>query len=196
MKIAVIADTHVPDKFEELPKRLREGLAGAEMILHCGDITHPAVLEEISRFAPVHAIAGNHDILNFGSLLERKRVLDIMGYRIGMIHGDELEELHVNKTEQDEMIYEIIVAPFLEGEPVDCIVFGHSHKPFLGSFQGEFQVPGARRKKIKHNVLVFNPGMPLRNRHLASMGYIYLEENSLRVELKVFTYSRTKCEEG
>ncbi|MDD2496824.1 MAG: metallophosphoesterase family protein [Desulfitobacteriaceae bacterium] len=190
MKIAVIADTHVPHKFDNLSIRLKEGLKGADLILHCGDIVEPRVLEEISQFAPVEAVAGNHDIDYFGSALERKKVIEMAGYRIGMIHGDELDELHVNKTEQADLIFQIVVQPFLFGEPVDCIVFGHSHKPFVDSFRAEFRPPGRPGKKIKHNVLVFNPGMPLRNRHLASMGYIHLEDQALRVEIKVFTCGR------
>lgn len=190
MRIAVIADTHVPHKYDQLPRRLREGLESVDLILHCGDIVVPRVLEELSQYAPVQAVAGNHDSDFFGTSLERKKVLDIAGFRIGMIHGDELDELHVNKTEQRDMIFQIIVEPFLYDDPVDCIVFGHSHKPYLESFRAEFRPPGKPGKRIKHNVLVFNPGMPLRNRHLASMGYIYLEEDTLSTEIKVFTYQR------
>lgn len=190
MKIAVISDTHVPHKFEKIPQRMKEALVGVDLILHCGDIVIPRVLEEISQYAPVKAVAGNHDLERFANTLPRKRVVEVAGFRIGMIHGDELEEMHVTKTQQRDLLYEVVVQPFLYDEPVDCIVFGHSHKPLIEPFQAVFQPPNRPGVRIKQDVLIFNPGTPLRNRHIASMGYIHLENDVLRMELKVFTYSR------
>lgn len=190
MKIAVISDTHVPHKFERLSQRMKEGLAGVDLILHCGDIVSPDILEEISGYAPVQAVAGNHDIDYFGDKLPRKKIVEAAGYRIGMIHGDELEGLHVKKSQQSDLIYQVVLEPFLYDDPVDCVVFGHSHQPLIESYQVVFR-PGLRPgKKIKQDVLIFNPGTPVRNRRLSTMGYIYLERDALRTEIKVFTYPR------
>lgn len=190
MKIAVISDTHVPHKFERISYRMKEGLIGADLILHCGDIVTPDVLAEIADFAPVHAVAGNHDIEFFGDMLPRKRVVEAAGYRIGMIHGDELAGEHMKKSQQYDLIYEIVIAPFLSGDPVDCIVFGHSHHPLIESFSAVFKPPHQPGVKMKQDVLVFNPGTPVRNRKLATMGYLYLEEESLSAEIKVINMGR------
>jgi putative phosphoesterase len=190
VKVAVISDTHVPHKFEKLSHRMKDGLAGVDLILHCGDIVTPEILTEIAVFAPVHAVAGNHDLEFFDDTLPRKKVIELEGFRIGMIHGDKLELQHVKKSQQYDQIYEIVVAPFLSGEPVDCVVFGHSHQPLVESYAAVFKPNGRPGIKIKQDVLVFNPGTPIRNRHLATMGYLYLENDILRTEIKVFTYPR------
>ncbi|MGI6711966.1 MAG: metallophosphoesterase family protein [Bacillota bacterium] len=201
MKIAVISDTHVPHKFEKLSQRLKKGLEQVDIILHCGDIVMPQVLEELEAYAPVYAVAGNHDIKYFGEKLPRKRVVEAEGFRIGMIHGDELEGLHVKRSQQYDLIYQVIVEPFLDDNPVDCIVFGHSHQPLIESYEGIFHPFLCPGRKIKQDVLVFNPGTPVRNRRLSTMGYIYLERNVFRTEIKVFTYTRdnsylSKTEDG
>ncbi|ATW27012.1 metallophosphoesterase family protein [Candidatus Formimonas warabiya] len=190
MKIAVISDTHVPHKFEKLSQRMKKGLEGVDLILHCGDIVTPEILEEIAAFAPVHAVAGNHDLPFFGNRLPRKRVVEVAGFRIGMIHGDELAETHIKKSQQYDLIYQIVLEPFLHDEPVDCVVFGHSHLPLMESFQAVFRPPDRAGKKMKQDVLLFNPGTPVRNGRLSTMGYIYLEDDVMRAEIKVFTFSR------
>ncbi|MGI6685098.1 MAG: metallophosphoesterase family protein [Bacillota bacterium] len=188
MKVAVISDTHVPHKFEKISKRMKEGLKGVDLILHCGDINAPEVLAEIASFAPVHAVAGNHDLEFFGDTLPRKKVIEVAGFRIGMIHGDELETQHMKRSEQYDLIYEIVITPFLSGDPVDCIVFGHSHQPLIESFNAVFKPCHRPGQRIKQDVLVFNPGTPVRNRRLSTMGYLYLENDVLRTEIMVFTY--------
>ncbi|HHT62379.1 MAG: metallophosphoesterase family protein [Bacillota bacterium] len=193
MKIAVVSDTHVPHKFETISQRMKEGLTGVDLILHCGDIVTPDVLSEIASFAPVYAVAGNHDLEFFGDTLPRKRVIEVAGYRIGMIHGDELDGNHVKKSEQYGLIYEIVIKPFLFENPLDCIVFGHSHQPLIQSFPVVFKPSHGRR--IKQDVLVFNPGTPVRNRRLSTMGYLYLENDVFKTEIKVFTYPCLKVQE-
>lgn len=190
MKIAVISDTHVPHKFEKIAERMKEGLIGVDLILHCGDIVTPEVLEEIGAFAPVHAVAGNHDREFFGNILPQKKVIEVQGFRIGMIHGDKLATNHVKKSEQYDQISEIVIAPFLSEEPLDCVVFGHSHQPLIESYSVVFKPQNRPKEKIKQDVLVFNPGTPVRNRRLSTMGYIYLEKDLMRTEIKVFTYPR------
>lgn len=191
MKIAVISDTHVPHLFEKLSQRMKDGLMGVDLILHCGDIVTPGILQEISSFAPVEAVAGNHDMEFFGDTLPRRKVIEARGFRIGMIHGDELAGNHVKKREQYDQIYEIIVEPFLKGEPVDCIVFGHTHQPLIQSISAIFKPEACPGKKIKQDILLFNPGTPVRNRRHSTMGYLYLENDALRAEIKVFTHPRS-----
>ncbi len=189
MRIGVIADTHIPDKFHRLNSRVKETLQGVDYILHCGDVVDTKILEELHEIAPVEAIAGNHDVERKLDL-PRKRILEIAGYRIGMIHGDELNGLHVNKTQLKEWLYQVIIEPFIYEEGVDLIVFGHYHQPLLESFRVEFLPKNNIGRKLKQDVLIFNPGMPTRNRHLSSMGFIELNQDGLRVELEVFTYPR------
>lgn len=186
MRIAVISDTHVPDKFETLSKRLVESIVGVDMILHCGDIVEPYVLYELSQIAPVKAVAGNHDIKSFGKELLRKRVLEMENYRIGMIHGDEFEDTHITRNDLMNILRKSVVEPFIYEEPLDVIVFGHCHQPIFESICINFYSNKQTKIKTKKSVVLFNPGMPIRNRHLSSIGFITLNEKSFNVEIKIF----------
>ena len=61
MKIGVLSDTHVPHAFPVLPPKVFEVFAGADLILHAGDIVSLDVLTELEAIAPVEAVAGNMD---------------------------------------------------------------------------------------------------------------------------------------
>lgn len=190
MKIAVISDTHIPHKHERLTDRVLESLKGVDLILHCGDIVAPEVLEELAKYAPVEAVAGNHDGEYFGESLPRKKVVEVGGFRIGMIHGDELNGVHINKSLQLELLYDILCEPFLNEPGLDCIVFGHGHRPMLDSLRMEFAPPYKVRNRIKKEVILFNPGKAIRTRNIASIGFLYLEKDCIRAEIKIFTYNR------
>jgi len=56
MRIALISDTH-----GQLDGRLHRLFEGVDEILHAGDITQPAILDELATIAPVHAVRGNCD---------------------------------------------------------------------------------------------------------------------------------------
>lgn len=61
MKIAVISDTH--DHLENVERALAalDG-HGAEMLLHCGDLCSPFVIDRLAGFAgTVHVVFGNND---------------------------------------------------------------------------------------------------------------------------------------
>src|SRR5690242_1006251 len=82
-RVGVLSDTHVPDYMPALPTAVAACFAGVDLILHAGDVTGAAVLEELGALAPVVAVKGNHDTLD----LPRKRLVEIGGARIGLIHG-------------------------------------------------------------------------------------------------------------
>lgn len=185
MKIGVVADTHVGDKYPVLHKRTIEMLQGADLILHCGDVITMEVLDELRTLAPVEAIAGNHDV-EVGLDLPRKKVLRIGGYQIGMIHGDELHGIHVTKRQLKEWLCQVIVEPFIHENGLDIIVFGHYHQPVLDVFRVEFLPEHLPTKVMKRDVLLFNPGAAMRNRHLSSIGWIDLHEGSYDVSVRVF----------
>src|SRR5437763_15549229 len=56
-KIGVISDTHVPH-FKKLPEVIWEHFDGIELIIHAGDLSVVAVLDELEAIAPVVAGQG------------------------------------------------------------------------------------------------------------------------------------------
>lgn len=134
MKIGVVSDTHISDGAGRLPAALYEGLAGSDLILHAGDITCMEVIEELSAIAPVEAVAGNMDGWDVASRLPGRKVLKAGGFTIGLTHG----------AGKVPGIQERMLGMF-EADSVDCIVYGHSHNPYV-AWHG--------------NVLLVNPGSP------------------------------------
>lgn len=136
MLIGVISDTHIPLRAKQLPAALFKALDGVDLLLHAGDLVEERVLNELSSLAPVEAVAGNMDPFQLAALLGRKKVLDLSGFRIGLIHGD----LGGDRQKTPQRAYEAFV-----NDNVACIVFGHTHQPYC---------------REENGVLLFNPGSP------------------------------------
>jgi uncharacterized protein len=134
MKIVVISDTHMPKHGKKLPAKLIEELQCAELIIHAGDWQTIDIYEELAKFAPVEGVSGNVDGEDIKERFGEKKILQVNGKRIGIVHG------HGRKgtTEKRAM-------SAFENEDTDVIIFGHSHIPV---------------KKEIDGVLLFNPGSP------------------------------------
>lgn len=127
--IGVLSDSHLRAPDPALAARLAQVFAGVDMILHAGDITNLTVLDMLE--APeVIAVAGNMDEAAVAQTLPDKRVVEVEGKRIGLIHGWGSPFGLAGR-----------VAGAFSG--VDCVVFGHSHRPMNALVGG---------------VLMFNPG--------------------------------------
>jgi putative phosphoesterase len=133
MRIVVLADTHAPRFWKRCPPGVAKHLSAAEVILHAGDVCVASVLEELSTYAPVHAVLGNNDgpDVNAWGASETAE-LDLAGLRVGMIHDAGPKEGRLARLRHR----------FPE---IDLVVFGHSHIP-LQAVDGDFRI--------------FNPGSP------------------------------------
>jgi putative phosphoesterase len=88
-----------------------QALRGSRYIVHAGDVGDPAVLEALSRIAPVTAVRGNNDKGPWAKALRETEVLQVRATRIYVIH--DLAELDLD--------------PVAAGFRV--VVAGHSHRP-------------------------------------------------------------------
>jgi calcineurin-like phosphoesterase family protein len=62
-------------------------LRAADLILHTGDFVSASFLDELRTIGPpVEAVYGNGDEPSLKASLERTRVLDVEGARIGVVH--------------------------------------------------------------------------------------------------------------
>lgn len=87
MRALAIADTHIPDHARALPDAVLDAARRVDLILHAGDATRAAVLDELGCFAPVHAVMGNNDDPDVAAWGARETTeLDIDGIAIGLIH--------------------------------------------------------------------------------------------------------------
>ncbi|MFZ7104039.1 MAG: metallophosphoesterase family protein [Peptococcaceae bacterium] len=134
MLIGVISDTHLPKKSRGFPPEVREGLRGAALIIHAGDVVEECILDELAGLAPVIAVAGNIDSERIKEKYPAKRIMEIEKVKIGICHG------HGKSGKTIERAFKSFA-----GDKVNLIIFGHSHQPVLTEMNG---------------VVMFNPGSP------------------------------------
>ncbi len=150
MKIVIVSDTHMPHRAKQLPLRLTEALREAELIIHAGDWTGPEVVDLFEQFAPVESAAGNNDGNELAERFGKRKILQLEGFRIGLIHGD----AGIGRKTEDKAF------DAFRRERVDLIVFGHSHIPFM---------------EKREDVWMFNPGSPTDKRFQPEYSYGLLE---------------------
>ena len=105
-RIGVISDTHGLVR----PEALR-ALAGAELIVHAGDVGGPGVLDALRALAPLVAIRGNNDRGAWAEALAGREVVEHGGRSLYLLH--DLGELDLDPR----------AAGF------DAVIAGHSHRP-------------------------------------------------------------------
>jgi len=149
--IAVLGDTHLPRGARRLPDRCLELLRAAELIVHTGDLTSLAVLQELERFAPVHAVHGNVDEPEVRERLPARLVVEHEGLRIGVVHAGGPQsgrEARLRRWFPD----------------CDLVAYGHSHLPQLVRFEGCWIVnpgsPTERRRAPAHTMAVIERSRP------------------------------------
>ena len=112
-RIGVISDTHGLVR----PEALR-ALAGADLIVHAGDVGGPEVLEALRAVAPVVAVRGNNDRGRWAAALSAIEVVETDGRRLYVLH--DLKELDLDPR----------AAGFA------AVIAGHSHQPRIDRRDG------------------------------------------------------------
>jgi putative phosphoesterase len=137
----------MPRGTRRLPKECVTRLEQAELTLHGGDIVGAPVLEQLRSLAPVEAVAGNMDHAELLAILPERRVVEVGGARIGMVHiGGPAN----GRAER--------LAESFRG--CDAVVYGHTHVPEVTRV-GE--------------VWVLNPGSPTERRSAPTHSMLMLE---------------------
>lgn len=155
VRVAVLSDTHAPRHWKSCPARVAEHLRGADAILHGGDVCTVDVLDELSAFAPVHAVLGNNDgpeVAEWGAP-ETLR-LDVEGLRIAMIHDSGQATGRLPRLRR-------------RFPDTDLVIFGHSHIPWDDTADDGFRI--------------FNPGSPTdkRRQSRGTMGLLDIVDGQI-----------------
>lgn len=155
LSVVVLADTHVPDRFERLHPMLLSTLEShtPDLILHAGDICVPDVLNRLATLAPVVAVRGNRDWA-FRDSLPWKRDFILGGVRIALLHGhgswpayflDKWQYL-LNGYQLERYRQRVLdLAP-----EAQVVIFGHTHRPAVEWHQGRlFLNPGSASSGVQ-----------------------------------------------
>ncbi|MGA9396734.1 MAG: metallophosphoesterase family protein [Anaerolineaceae bacterium] len=134
LHVAVIADTHVPDRIPRLPDSLIVTLRKMhpDRIFHAGDISIYSTLLELDSIAPTFAVKGNRDLILKQDLPVNRRLL-IGNSKVVLTHGQGSllryisDKLKYYKTGYDFDRYRrYFDKDFPEA---DLVIFGHTHTP-------------------------------------------------------------------
>ena len=157
MRIAVVSDTHFPQRGPDLPRSCLDRLATADLIVHAGDHCDLDALGRIRQIGPpVIAVHGNVDDAYVRAQLPRELEFDADGTRIGVVHDAGAAAGRLNRLRR-------------QFPAAGVVIFGHSHIPLIHHGDGGFVIlnPGSPTDRRRHAVhtmaeLVITPGAPAR----------------------------------
>jgi uncharacterized protein len=156
LRLAIIADTHMPKGARALPERCVTELRRADLIVHLGDFSSAAVLEGLRAIGPsVVAVHGNVDEPVLRRELPEATVLNAEGVTIGLVHDAGPARGRLRRMRK-------------RFPDADAVLFAHSHMP-LHERSEDFQI--------------FNPGSPTERRRAPqrSMGLADARAGRLRL---------------
>src|SRR5690554_5592043 len=83
MRVLLLADTHVPTRARELPDRVWDEVAAADLVVHAGDWVVPDLLDELeARAAALLACWGNNDGAELRRRLPEVGRAEVAGVRL------------------------------------------------------------------------------------------------------------------
>lgn len=144
-----------------MPPACVERLEQAELILHAGDFVAAAVLEELRELAPAEGVVGNMDEPELRAVLPKRRVVEVGGARIGMVH---VPGPAVGRGER-------LVTAF---PGCDAVIYGHTHV--------------AEVSRVS-DMWVLNPGSPTERRTAPLHSMLMLEAESGQIRPELVTLS-------
>jgi len=125
MRVGLISDTHGLLRPEALAF-----LAGADHIVHGGDIGGPEILDSLAALAPLTVVRGNNDSAAWARAIPETARLDLGGLALYVIH--DLKQLDIDAR----------------AAGVRVVVSGHSHKPACSERGGVLYVnPGSAGRR-------------------------------------------------
>jgi putative phosphoesterase len=157
VKIGVISDTHsIP-----IPKKVLEAFSQVDCIIHAGDICDTDTLKLLRKMKDVRAVQGNMDDSKIKKKLPLREYFDCEGIHIGVAHG------HIGPSRDPSVNAK---AQFNETEPLDILIYGHSHEAVNNTVDG---------------ILFFNPGSPndLVKARFFSYGIIDIQKGAVKAEI-------------
>jgi putative phosphoesterase len=158
VRLAIVADTHLPRGARRIPEACLARLREADLILHAGDFSTTSVLAEFEALGPpVAAVHGNVDEPELRSRLPAERLLELEGVRVALLHDAGPARGRLPRMRR-------------RFPDADAVVFGHSHIPLHEEGEG---------------IQLFNPGSPTERRRAPrhTMGLAEVTEGAVRFEL-------------
>lgn len=156
-RIGVISDTHLPSKGARIPDAALRHFEDVELIVHAGDHSTRAAIQQLEAYAPVEAVQGNVEYAEIVASLPLKREVVVGGCAIGIVHilGDRAH--YARNARQDFPTARVVI-------------FGHSHIPYVEDHDG---------------LLLLNPGSATDRRRQphCTIALLTIEDGQPRAEI-------------
>lgn len=118
MRLLLIADTHIPNRARDLPGRVWDEVADADVVLHAGDWVDSSLLDELeANSRRLVACWGNNDGPQLRRRLPERAHVMLGGLRFTVVH-----ETGAATGREARMANDY--------PDTDVLVFGHSHIPW------------------------------------------------------------------
>jgi uncharacterized protein len=118
VRLLLIADTHVPKRARDLPERVWDEVARADVVVHAGDWVDPSLLDALeARATRLVACWGNNDGMELRARLSERADANLGGVRFTVVHE---AGAVAGRTARMASQY----------PDSDVLVFGHSHIPW------------------------------------------------------------------
>jgi putative phosphoesterase len=118
MRLLLTADTHVPTRARDLPARLWDEIARADVVVHAGDWVDVALLDAFeARAARLVGCSGNNDGESIRARLPERADVTLGGVRLTVVHETGAAAGRDNRMST-------------RYPDADVLVFGHSHIPW------------------------------------------------------------------
>ncbi len=128
-KILALSDTHLEK--EELPLAITRLAGVADIILHAGDFISAQAHAALADLGRLEAVKGNADHAELKRLLPERKIIEVEGIRIGLVHmafhGSSLVGAEMMAREMN----------------VGVLVFGHIHRPIVERGERLLICPGS-----------------------------------------------------
>lgn len=149
MRIVLVADTHIPARGRDLPGALWTAIEAADAVLHAGDWTAAALVDEFAaRSRRLVACWGNNDGPDVRERLPERAEATLAGVRFTVVH-----ETGAAAGRDARMARRY--------PDTDVLVFGHSHIPWDSTAAGGLRL--------------LNPGSPVDRRRQPHCSYMTAE---------------------
>jgi len=155
VKVGVISDTHLTGYDERLRRLLDDYFYDVDLILHAGDLVDIKVLDAFAGI-DVKAVCGNMDQPSVRQYLPDRLILNLNNFKVGLIHGWGMPFGIENKL-------------LKEMGHVDCLVYGHTHRPV---------------NVVREGMLFFNPGSAM-DKRFASRNTVGILEIGEKIKGKI-----------